>query len=78
MGDEHGINSVEVTGEIPETCLSIVSAIYKEIKSIDAEQSWVSIAAGEYIKSRAVESYVTDHVWWEQQVFGGFHSDNIP
>ena len=65
------VQSVQVSGEVPETGLPAEASVDEHIKAINSEQSRVSLASWEDIQSRMTEPDVSHHIRWGQSLLDG-------
>ena len=68
---QDGVQSVQMSGEVPETGLPAEASVDEHIKAINSEQSRVSLTSWEDIQSRMTEPDVADHIRRWQSLLDG-------
>ena len=68
---QDGVQSVQMSGEVPETRLPAEASIDEHIEAINSEQSRVSLTSWEDIQSGMTEPDVSNHVRRWQSLLDG-------
>ena len=68
---QDSVQSVQMSGEVPETGLPAEASVDEHIKAINSEQSRVSLTSWEDIQSRMTEPDVADHIRRWQSLLDG-------
>ena len=59
---QDGVQSVQMPGEVPEASLPTEASVDEHIKTINSEQSRVTLASWEDIQCRMTEPDVSNHI----------------